>query len=148
MTRERVASPFGVRLRQWRRHRGISQLALATEVGSTPRHLSFLETGRSRPSRQMVLRLCDALGVGLRESNQLLHAAGLPANYPHLAFDSPNLAPYQAAIDRMLHAHEPCSTPLRSASSATATGKRHRPDTANAGRLRATICNFRQIAIC
>src|SRR5215510_16089820 len=107
MSGERGASPFGVRLRRWRAHRGISQLALAAKVGSTPRHLSFLETGRSRPSRQMVLRLCDALGVGLRESNQLLHAAGLPASYPHLAIDSPNLAPYQAAIDRMLQAHEP-----------------------------------------
>ena len=55
----------------------------------------------------MVLRLCAGLGVGLRESNQLLHAAGLPANYPHIAIDSPNLALYQGAIDRMLQAHEP-----------------------------------------
>lgn len=107
MTRDRVPSPFGVRLQQWRRRRGISQLALATEVGSTARHVSFLETGRSRPSREMVLRLCDALRVGLREANQLLNAAGLPASYPHLPIDSPNLAPYQSAIDRMLQAHEP-----------------------------------------
>jgi transcriptional regulator with XRE-family HTH domain len=102
-----AASPFGARLRRWRRHRGMSQLGLAGQVGSTARHLSFLETGRSRPSRQMVLRLADALGVGLRESNELLHAAGLPGIYPHTALDAPDLTPYRAAIDRMLHAHEP-----------------------------------------
>jgi transcriptional regulator with XRE-family HTH domain len=107
MNGERAASPFGARLRRWRAHRGISQLALAAKVGSTPRHLSFLETGRSRPSRQMVLRLADALGVGLRGANDLLHAAGLPATYPQADLDGPDLAPYRAAIDRMLHAHEP-----------------------------------------
>jgi transcriptional regulator with XRE-family HTH domain len=100
-------SPFGARLRKWRRHRGISQLGLAGQVGSTGRHISFLETGRSRPSRQMVLRLAEALGVGLRECNQLLYAAGLPATYRQAHLDSPDLAPYRAAIDRMLHAHEP-----------------------------------------
>jgi len=102
-----VASPFGVRLRQWRAHRGISQLALATRVGSTPRHLSFLETGRSRPSRQMVLRLGEALEVPLRERNHLLHAAGLPAAYPDLGMRSPDLAPHRAALDSLLRAHLP-----------------------------------------
>jgi transcriptional regulator with XRE-family HTH domain len=101
------ASPFGARLRQWRRHRGLSQLGLAGQVGSTGRHISFLETGRSRPSRQMVLRLADALGMGLREANELLHAAGLPAAYPHVGFHSTDLTPYRAVIDRMLAAHEP-----------------------------------------
>jgi transcriptional regulator with XRE-family HTH domain len=100
-------SPFGARLRQWRRHRGLSQLGLAGQVASTARHISFLETGRSRPSRQMVLRLADALDVGLRESNELLHAAGLPGTYPQATLDGPDLAPYRAAIDRMLDAHEP-----------------------------------------
>jgi len=76
MNGEPAASPFGARLRRWRGHRGISQLALATKVGTTPRHLSFLETGRSRPSRDMVLRLGEALDVTLRERNQLLQAAG------------------------------------------------------------------------
>ena len=103
----RPASPFGIRLRGWRQHRGLSQLTLAGRVGSTARHLSFLETGRSRPSRQMVLRLCEALGVGLGESNELLHAAGLPATYPKASFDSPDLAPYRAAIEQLLRAHEP-----------------------------------------
>jgi len=101
------ASPFGARLRQWRRHRGLSQLALAGRVGSTARHLSFLETGRSRPSRQMVLRLGEALGVGLREVNELLHAAGLPAAYPNMDIGSSDLAAFWVTIERMLRAHEP-----------------------------------------
>jgi transcriptional regulator with XRE-family HTH domain len=101
------ASPFGTRLRQWRQQRGLSQLGLAGQVGSTGRHISFLETGRSRPSRQMVLRLADTLAMGLRDTNDLLHAAGLPASYPTAAVDSPDLAPYRAAVDRMLAAHEP-----------------------------------------
>jgi transcriptional regulator with XRE-family HTH domain len=101
------ASPFGARLRQWRQHRGLSQLSLAGQVGSTGRHISFLETGRSRPSRQMVLRLADILGIGLRDTNDLLHAAGLPADYPTAGLDSSDLAPYRAAVDRMLAAHEP-----------------------------------------
>jgi transcriptional regulator with XRE-family HTH domain len=102
-----VGSPFGARLRRWRRRRGLSQLALAGLVGSTSRHISFLETGRSRPSRQMTLRLASALDVGLREANALLHAAGLPATYPQAGFDSADLGPYRAAIERMLTAHEP-----------------------------------------
>ena len=102
-----TASPFGARLRRWRRHRGISQLTLAGQVGSTPRHISFLETGRSRPSRQMVLRLGEALGVSLRERNELLTAAGLPAVYPQAPVTGPQLAPYRAAIERLLRAHQP-----------------------------------------
>jgi transcriptional regulator with XRE-family HTH domain len=105
--RPAAPSPFGARLRQWRTHRGISQLALAARVGSTPRHLSFLETGRSRPSRQMVLRLGDALEVPLRERNHLLHAAGLPAAYPQADIRSPDLAPHRAALDNLLRAHLP-----------------------------------------
>ncbi len=102
-----VGSPFGARLRQWRHRRGLSQLALAGLVGSTGRHISFLETGRSRPSRQMALRLASALDIGLREANALLHAAGLPATYPQAGIDSADLGPYRATIERMLAAHEP-----------------------------------------
>lgn len=101
------ASPFGTKLRQWRRHRGLSQLGLATQVGSTGRHISFLETGRSRPSRQMVLRLADTLDMGRRDANELLHAAGLPAAYPSGPLDGAGLAPHRAAVQRMLTAHEP-----------------------------------------
>lgn len=100
-------SPFGARLRQWRASRGVSQLALAARVGSTSRHLSFLETGRSRPSRQMVLRLGEALDVPLRERNELLHAAGLPAVYPQVSMQSVNLAPFRAALEGLLSAHLP-----------------------------------------
>ena len=103
----RPASPFGARLRRWRDHRGLSQLSLAAMAGSTARHISFLETGRSRPSRQMVLRLSDVLRVGLRGANELLHAAGLPAAYGNADLASPDLAPYRAAIERLLNAHEP-----------------------------------------
>lgn len=107
MTGGQAVSPFGARLRQWRTHRGVSQLALAAKVGSTPRHLSFLETGRSRPSQQMVLRLGDALDVPLRERNQLLHAAGLAAAYPQADLAGPDLAPHRAALEALLHAHQP-----------------------------------------
>jgi transcriptional regulator with XRE-family HTH domain len=85
----------------------VSQLALATQVGSTSRHLSFLETGRSRPSKQMVLRLGEALDVPLRERNQLLQSAGLPAAFPEVGLASEDLAPYRSAIDRLLTAHLP-----------------------------------------
>jgi transcriptional regulator with XRE-family HTH domain len=102
-----AVSPFGARLRRWRASRGMSQLVLAVRVGSTARHVSFLETGRSRPSRSMVLRLGEALGVSLRERNELLHAAGLPAAYPESEVDSADLAPFRAALDRLLQAHEP-----------------------------------------
>jgi transcriptional regulator with XRE-family HTH domain len=101
------ASPFGARLRQWRLHRGLSQLSLAGQVGSTSRHISFLETGRSRPSRQMVLRLADTLDIDRRDTNELLHAAGLPATFHAGELDSPDLTAYRAAVDRMLAAHEP-----------------------------------------
>jgi transcriptional regulator with XRE-family HTH domain len=104
---EQAGSPFGTRLRQWRQQRGLSQLALASRIGSTSRHISFLETGRSRPSRQMTLRLADALDVGPRETNRLLHAAGLPASYPQATLDGADLGPYRASIERMLAAHEP-----------------------------------------
>jgi transcriptional regulator with XRE-family HTH domain len=102
-----AAGPFGVRLRQWRQVRGLSQLGLASAAGTTPRHLSFLETGRSRPSRDMVLRLTDVLGVSLREGNQLLQAAGLAPAYPEAGVEAAELEPFRRAIDRLLAAHEP-----------------------------------------
>jgi transcriptional regulator with XRE-family HTH domain len=105
--RSEAGTPFGAQLRRWRLQRRLSQLALAGLVGSTARHISFLETGRSRPSRQMTLRLATALDVGLRESNELLHAAGLAATYPQARIDGTDLAPYRAVIDRLLAAHEP-----------------------------------------
>jgi DNA-binding XRE family transcriptional regulator len=73
---DRAGSPFGARLRQWRHRRGLSQLALAGLVGSTGRHISFLETGRSRPSRQMALRLADSLDVGLPSTRPRRNSSG------------------------------------------------------------------------
>jgi len=101
------SSPFGAQLRQWRRVRGQSQLRLAAEAASTPRHISFLETGRSRPSRDMVLRLADVLDIPLRERNALLHAAGLPPAYSQAEVGTPQFEPFLRAIDRLLNAHEP-----------------------------------------
>jgi transcriptional regulator with XRE-family HTH domain len=100
-------SPFGERLRQWRQRRGLSQLALAGLVGSTARHISFLETGRSRPGHNMTIRLATALDVGLRESNQLLRAAGLKPLSREARIASADPAPYRLALDRLLAAHDP-----------------------------------------
>jgi len=101
------SSPFGAQLRQWRHVRGHSQLRLAAEAASTPRHISFLETGRSRPSRDMVLRLADALDIPLRERNALLQAAGLPPAFSQAEVGAPQFEPFLRAIDRLLDAHEP-----------------------------------------
>jgi transcriptional regulator with XRE-family HTH domain len=100
-------TPFGRGLRHWRRLRGVSQLDLASTAATTTRHLSFLETGRSRPSRQMVDRLGDALQIPLRERNRLLEMAGLAATYPQGELSDDDLAPFQRAIDRLLVSHEP-----------------------------------------
>lgn len=100
-------SPFGRGLRQWRRLRGTSQLDLASTAGTTTRHLSFLETGRSRPSRRMVERLGDALQIPLRERNRLLEMAGLAPAYPEGDLAADDLAPFRRAIDRLLASHDP-----------------------------------------
>jgi transcriptional regulator with XRE-family HTH domain len=85
----------------------MSQLALAAEAGTTPRHLSFLETGRSRPGAELVLRLAAALDVPIRERNGLLVAAGLPPAYPALALEDDAMKPVRAVVERMLRTHEP-----------------------------------------
>ena len=76
-----AAAPIGNQLRDWRTRRRMSQLDLALEAGVSARHLSFLETGRSRPSRDMVLRLCEELSVPMRDRNGLLLAAGFAPAY-------------------------------------------------------------------
>ncbi|MBI4940029.1 MAG: helix-turn-helix transcriptional regulator [Actinobacteria bacterium] len=100
-------SPFGRRLRYWRSARGMSQLDLASAAGTTSRHLSFCETGRSRPGRDLVLRLADVLAVPVRDRNDLLEAAGLPPEYPARPLDSPQLAPVRRVLDQVLAAHDP-----------------------------------------
>ena len=100
-------SPFGRELRYWRSHRGLSQLDLASKAGTTSRHLSFLETGRSRPSAEMVERLSSQLAVPLRERNQLFESAGLRAPYRDEPIDAAHLSPFRAAMDAMLERHSP-----------------------------------------
>lgn len=98
---------IGDLLRTWRRRRSLSQLELALEADVSSRHVSFLETGRARPSREMVLRLADHLEVPLRERNALLLAAGYAPAYVERTLEDPEMAPVQQAIDRFLRAHEP-----------------------------------------
>lgn len=100
-------SPFGRRLRRWRSVRGVSQLDVATAAGTTARHLSFVETGRSRPGRDLVLRLCEVLEVPLAERNSLLIAAGLPAAYPQHRLGSGELAAVDGVLSQVLSRHEP-----------------------------------------
>jgi transcriptional regulator with XRE-family HTH domain len=94
-------------IREWRRRRRLSQLDLASEAEISQRHLSFLESGRSRPSRDMLLHLAEQLGVPLRERNVLLTAAGFAPAYPERAFDDPEMAAARAVVAQVLAAHEP-----------------------------------------
>lgn len=91
-TNNQGTTEFGRRLRTWRRQRGLSQFELAARAGTTARHLSFLETGRSRPGTGMVLRLAGELDLPLREQNAFLEAAGLPATYSHRPLDASEMA--------------------------------------------------------
>jgi transcriptional regulator with XRE-family HTH domain len=94
-------------LRDWRTRRRMSQLDLANEAGISARHLSFVETGRSRPSREMVLHLADRLDVPLRERNALLMAGGFAPTYHATDFAAPEMQSVRDAVDRILAAHEP-----------------------------------------
>jgi transcriptional regulator with XRE-family HTH domain len=98
---------IGEHLREWRQRRRLSQLDLAGDAEISARHLSFVETGRAAPSRDMVLRLAERLEVPLRERNVLLVAAGFAPHFPQRALDDPALASARRAIDIVLKAHEP-----------------------------------------
>ena len=103
-----IADPTPVGdLREWRRLRNLSQLELALRAGTSARHLSFLETGRAQPSREMVLNLAQQLGVPLRVRNDLLLAAGFAPVYRETGLGEPALAAARSAFDRLLVAHEP-----------------------------------------
>jgi transcriptional regulator with XRE-family HTH domain len=97
----------GTMLRDWRQRRRLSQLDLGLEAGVSTRHLSFVETGRSRPSPEMVVHLADQLQVPLRERNQLLLAAGYAPQYSARSLDDPELAPIRDALGHALAGHEP-----------------------------------------
>ena len=101
------AGDFAERLRWWRARRGFSQLALAGEAEVSQRHLSFLELGRARPSREMVLRLAAALDLRFRERNQMLLAAGFAPQYAEHPLDGPELDEARRALPFILEAHEP-----------------------------------------
>jgi transcriptional regulator with XRE-family HTH domain len=97
----------GELLRRWRERRRLSQLALAAEADVSARHLSFLETGRAQPSREMLLHLMERLDVPLRERNRLLLAAGYAPAYPERHLDDPALQAARQAIERVLAGHKP-----------------------------------------
>ncbi|MGE8319034.1 MAG: helix-turn-helix domain-containing protein [Comamonas sp.] len=100
-------APFGEHLRHWRQHRRLSQQNLAFEAEVSTRHLSYVETGRAQPSREMVLRLAERLSVPLRERNALLVAAGFAPMYQARPLDHPELAAARQAVDLVLQGHEP-----------------------------------------
>jgi transcriptional regulator with XRE-family HTH domain len=94
-------------LRQWREHRGLSQLALAINAEISSRHLCFVETGRANPSREMILRLAEELQIPLRQRNVLLTAAGYAKMYPERALDDPALELVGKIVQNILKGHEP-----------------------------------------
>jgi transcriptional regulator with XRE-family HTH domain len=100
-------SRIGSLLRDWRERRRMSQLDLALGAGVSARHVSFIETGRSRPSAEMVVQLAEQLDVPLRDRNGLLLAAGYAPAYGQRGLDEPEMGPVREAIDRLLRGHEP-----------------------------------------
>lgn len=98
---------FGPRLKWWREHRALSQLDLSGAAEMSQRHLSFLESGRADPSREMVLRLCAALDIPLRQQNALMLAAGFAPVWRESDLSAPELAKVNAALDFMLAQQEP-----------------------------------------
>ncbi len=98
---------FGQRLRQWRERRRLSQLDLAVQAEVSTRHLSFVETGRSAPSRDMVLRLAEHLDIPFRERNDLLLSAGYAPAYAETPVDAPPMSAIRDALRQVLTGHEP-----------------------------------------
>ncbi len=103
----RPASPVGEVLKTWRGHRRMSQLDLSTRAGVTPRHVSFVETGRSKPSRELLRALADTLDIPLRDRNELYLAAGFAPPYTSMSADDDEFAEVMTALERILHSHEP-----------------------------------------
>src|SRR5687767_6674602 len=99
--------PFGEQIREWRQRRHLSQMDLAAHAEMSTRHLSFLETGRSQPSRAMLLRLAERLSVPLRERNALLIAAGFAPMYSMHALSDPAMSSARTAVELILNGHEP-----------------------------------------
>lgn len=101
------ATPIGGLLREWRQRRRLSQLELALEAQISTRHLSFIETGRARPSRELVLHLADLLGLPLRERNRWLLSAGFAPAFAETSLDNPALLAAREAVQRVIELHAP-----------------------------------------
>src|SRR6195952_254190 len=101
------AHSAGVVLRPWRQRRRLSQLELSNRADVSTRHLSFVETGRSAPSREMLLHLAEHLELPLRDRNALLLAGGFAPVYPESDLDAPQMAAVRRAVRQVLVAHEP-----------------------------------------
>ncbi len=97
----------GVQLRYWRERRRMSQLGLATTSAVSTRHLSYVETGRSKPSRELIEHLAERLDVPLRERNHLLLAAGYAPRFPETGFDADEMRAVRAAVEQVITAHDP-----------------------------------------
>ncbi|SDS99722.1 helix-turn-helix domain-containing protein [Actinoplanes derwentensis] len=98
---------FPAALRRWRTRRRVSQLELATRAGTTQRHVSFLESGRSTPGRAMIVRLAESIEAPLQERNELLLTAGFAPAYPQTDLDDPRLGPIKSALTTILYGHQP-----------------------------------------
>lgn len=98
---------IGQLIREWRQRRRLSQMDLALDAGISARHLSFLETGRSKPSAEMVVRLAEQMQVPYRDQNRMLLAAGFAPAYRELELAEPEMEPVRAALQRVLDGHEP-----------------------------------------
>ena len=107
MTKASSYKSVGPLLREWRGRRRLTQLELALDAGVSARHLSFVETGRSKPGRETLLAVAEQLQIPFRERNELLLAAGHAPAFPERPLADPELAPVREALDRILAAHEP-----------------------------------------
>ena len=101
-------APVGSLLREWRTRRRVSQLELSSETGVSTRHLSFIETGRARPSRDMVMRLAEFLELPLRERNALLLAAGYAPEYAQTPLSAESMRDVRRSLQALVDAHQPC----------------------------------------
>lgn len=160
MTTRPQTAAFGTLLKHWRTVRGLSQLAVSLQVESTTRHLSYLEKGRSRPGREFVLRLGEALELSLRARNELLAAAGLAPQSAARELADPALAPYRCAIGEVINAIHPFPAFVIDASlrlvEANAVARRLLPGAEPGtslvdaflapGRARALLQNFAEVA--
>src|SRR5436190_20866502 len=108
MSTTAAAAPVGSLLREWRTRRRVSQLELSAETGVSTRHLSFIETGRARPSREMVMRLAEYLDLPLRESNALLLSAGYAPEYTQMPLSAESMRGVRRSLQALVDAHQPC----------------------------------------